>query len=231
MKIPRLDLLSVESKKQRKLLLISSFIGFGVDQIGLVPSKIGALGIDFTTDNMKAVPIVLAISIVYFLSAFIIYLISDLVNLNKESLKTEDAFQEEFIGDLFEILKGYSTTDFLKDQEMKFIWLGFIDYVVTELKRPFNQSFGSKIIDITIDDYVTTKLKEISNENEKSNLKSILNKMGDIIKVEANQQCFNLKYENLQEETETKVYNIRFYFDAVLPIIVSIFTLIILFIN
>jgi hypothetical protein len=67
------------TRRARKYLLLTSFIGFTVTWAGFVPNKIEALGITLTDVNKDAILILVIMTIIYFLSAFWIYANTDLV--------------------------------------------------------------------------------------------------------------------------------------------------------
>lgn len=72
------DPLSENSRKKRKMLLGSGAFGIVMAKAELVPTKIAALGIEFTKTNQEAVIIMGALVVVYFLAAFLAYGLSDL---------------------------------------------------------------------------------------------------------------------------------------------------------
>lgn len=71
------DALSNVTRRGRQFLLGISLLGIALKEAGLVPSKISGLGIEFQSANQQALLSIVAIVIVYFLVAFIIYAASD----------------------------------------------------------------------------------------------------------------------------------------------------------
>lgn len=65
------------TRKVRRNLLISSFLGVVATKVGLVPSKIAAFGVEFTASNQQSLLIFLAIIIGCFLASFIVYVYSE----------------------------------------------------------------------------------------------------------------------------------------------------------
>jgi hypothetical protein len=72
------DPLSEVTRKERRLLLGISALGIVIVKSGLVPSKVEALGIQFTQTNQQALILALGAVIGYFLVAFVLYAASDL---------------------------------------------------------------------------------------------------------------------------------------------------------
>ena len=73
------DPLSEVTRTERRTLLGVSAVGIVIAQSGLVPSKISALGIEFDRTDQSALLKMLAVIVVYFLVAFLIYATSDFV--------------------------------------------------------------------------------------------------------------------------------------------------------
>jgi len=71
--------LSEVTRHERRALLGVSILGITIVQTGLVPSKISALGVEFSKADQKAVMGILAVVVGYFLVAFAIYAIADFV--------------------------------------------------------------------------------------------------------------------------------------------------------
>jgi len=74
------DPLSEITRKERKFLLGISLLGFAVSHAGIVPSKILALGVDFSAEDRQALMRVLILIVVYFIAAFITYASSDFIS-------------------------------------------------------------------------------------------------------------------------------------------------------
>ncbi|MGZ8379048.1 MAG: hypothetical protein ACXW0Z_17615 [Gemmatirosa sp.] len=73
------DPLTAVTRAERKALLGTSAIGLVVVWTGLVPSKISALGVDFSATDQRALLRALAAIIGYFLVAFLSYSANDIV--------------------------------------------------------------------------------------------------------------------------------------------------------
>jgi hypothetical protein len=71
------DPLSELARKERRALLTTAGIGILIVQADIVPSKISALGIDFTSTNQKTLLIGMAAVVMYLLVAFALYAWSD----------------------------------------------------------------------------------------------------------------------------------------------------------
>lgn len=67
------DPLSKVSRQERTRLLLSSVCGLVVAKVGILPTKIESLGIEFTTSNRKAMIGLLSVVVLYFLLAFVVY--------------------------------------------------------------------------------------------------------------------------------------------------------------
>lgn len=71
--------LSEVTRNERRSLLAISTLGLILVQTGLVPTKIEALGVEFTTADQRAILSIVALGTLYFLVAFAIYAASDYV--------------------------------------------------------------------------------------------------------------------------------------------------------
>jgi len=71
------DPLSDVTRKERRSLLGVSALGIVMVKTGLVPSKISALGIDFSPTDQKTILRAVAVVVGYFLVAFLVYAASD----------------------------------------------------------------------------------------------------------------------------------------------------------
>ena len=72
--------LSDETRNERKALIALSAAGILIAKTGSVPSKIGALGIDFSPSDKHILLKALAMAIIYFAVAFVIYAFADFVS-------------------------------------------------------------------------------------------------------------------------------------------------------
>src|SRR5437762_2235765 len=94
------DPLSEVTRKERRFLLGISIIAIALVRTGLVPSRISALGIEFSQTDQKSLLSILALVTLYFLVAFSLYAISDFVAWRLafvEALKEWSAQQAEFV--------------------------------------------------------------------------------------------------------------------------------------
>ncbi len=73
------DPLSDVTRKERRSLLGISGIGLIIVNVGLLPAKINALGIEFDSPNKQTLLRFLALIILYYLVAFVIYAASDFI--------------------------------------------------------------------------------------------------------------------------------------------------------
>jgi hypothetical protein len=73
------DPLSEVTRNERRFLLGVSIIAIALVRTGLVPSKISALGIEFSQTDQKSLLFVLALVTSYFVAAFLLYAGSDFV--------------------------------------------------------------------------------------------------------------------------------------------------------
>ncbi len=71
------DPLSAVTRKERQFLLGVSIFGIALVKGGLVPSKISALGIEFTKTDQQSLMTILGLVTLYFLFAFVTYAASD----------------------------------------------------------------------------------------------------------------------------------------------------------
>jgi hypothetical protein len=71
------DPLGDVTRKERRMLLVVSVIAIALIKIGLMPTKITALGVEFTETNQQALLWIVSMINVYFLFAFVIYATAD----------------------------------------------------------------------------------------------------------------------------------------------------------
>lgn len=71
------DPLSDVTRKERRNLLLASVTGLLVETTGLVPTHISALGIEFSPPAQSAFVVLVTLTVVYFIGAFVIYGASD----------------------------------------------------------------------------------------------------------------------------------------------------------
>ena len=70
--------LNETTRKVRRNLMAASVIGVVLTKVGLVPSKISAFGVEFTSANQQALMTLLAAAIGYFAISFLVYVYSEL---------------------------------------------------------------------------------------------------------------------------------------------------------
>jgi len=73
------DPLSEVTRKERKTLLGLSILSVFLVEAGALPSRISALGVDLAEGDQKVFMLVLLFGLVYFLSGFVIYSLSDFI--------------------------------------------------------------------------------------------------------------------------------------------------------
>ena len=71
------DPLSSVTRAERRALLGVSALSIFITSTGLIPTKISALGVDFGQSDQRALLIVIALVVAYFLSAFVVYGLAD----------------------------------------------------------------------------------------------------------------------------------------------------------
>jgi hypothetical protein len=106
--------LNETTRKVRRNLMAASVIGVVFTKVGLVPTKISAFGVEFSSSNQSALMLLLASAIGYFAISFAVYVYSELT-----------AWQLVFTSKKMEDMKSEAVqheTDFLsgKDDDRKF---------------------------------------------------------------------------------------------------------------
>ena len=84
------DPLSQVTRRERTLLLGVSLIGITIAKTGLIPSRITALNVEIGKADLRPVLIILALVTAYFLVAFVLYALADMIARNlayREALK------------------------------------------------------------------------------------------------------------------------------------------------
>lgn len=84
------DPLAATTRGKRKALLSLALVTFGVVKAGLVPTSVGTLGIDLSTDDQKALLWLLFLVVLYFLVAFVLYASRDALLLRADYLGLVD---------------------------------------------------------------------------------------------------------------------------------------------
>jgi hypothetical protein len=99
------DPLSRVTRGERKALLIISTTGITIVKAGIVPTKISALGVEFSPTNQKALLIMIALIIIYLLVAFIIHASADFIAWQISHIKSVKKTLYDFQTELKDILK------------------------------------------------------------------------------------------------------------------------------
>lgn len=105
------DPLSQVTRGERKALLSVSIIAIMIVKAGIVPTKISALGVEFSPTNQKAFLFIIALTIAYFLVAFIIHASADFVAWQISHIKSVKRTLRDFESELRDILKTKLTAD------------------------------------------------------------------------------------------------------------------------
>lgn len=70
--------LNETTRKARRNLLAVSVLVIVTAKVGLVPTKISAFGVEFSSSNLEALMTLLALAIAYFIVTFVVYIILEL---------------------------------------------------------------------------------------------------------------------------------------------------------
>jgi hypothetical protein len=103
------DPLSQETRRTRKLLLATSFIGILIFYTGFLPEKIENLGIQFSKVEQHVVSKIMGYVIIYFLFSFVVYALSDFLSLQTRLLKNQKKNFDNIIKKFDEEKKSWST--------------------------------------------------------------------------------------------------------------------------
>ena len=88
-----LKIISEPTRKIRKSLLIFSLIGYSISKIDVTISRVTVLGTEFRIGNFDAIPFVLGMIILFFLTTFFFYSIQDYYSQSAVIIR-ESAIQE-----------------------------------------------------------------------------------------------------------------------------------------
>lgn len=97
------DPLSEITRKERRNLLLATMVGVLVSKAGLVPTKLAAFGVELAAPAQKTFVLLVALSVLYFIGAFLTYGISDFLIWRK---KYQDYLEAEEI-----FMQGWSMED------------------------------------------------------------------------------------------------------------------------
>src|ERR1700689_2155843 len=89
------DTLSEVTRKQRRNLIIASVVGFLVSKVGLLPTRIVVLDLEFSALSQRGFMIMVGAVISYFLLAFVIYGTSDFFAWRKRCQDYEEQSETE----------------------------------------------------------------------------------------------------------------------------------------
>ena len=78
------DPLSEIARKERRNLLIASTVGLLMSKAALVPTRLPALGIEFSAPDQRTIVGFAAFTVLYFLGAFVLYGLSDFLIWRKK---------------------------------------------------------------------------------------------------------------------------------------------------
>ncbi|MGY5799341.1 hypothetical protein [Rheinheimera faecalis] len=81
------DPLSEVTRKERRMLLGFSMLGVFVVHAGILPSKFSVLGVELTPSDQTALVYLMSLGLLYFITAFAIYAMSDFIMWKKIILK------------------------------------------------------------------------------------------------------------------------------------------------
>ncbi|ENM5764292.1 hypothetical protein V9R53_003991 [Vibrio mimicus] len=101
-----IDPLSDVTRRERRMLLAVSMLGIFLARAGIVPTKVSALGIELSTSDQKTFLLIIGASLLYFVTAFVLYALSDFIVWKKSILSDQ--------------VQQFSTTDFIPDNLPRF---------------------------------------------------------------------------------------------------------------
>lgn len=89
------DPLSEVTRRERKLLLGLSVVSLIVVKTGLIPTKISALGVELSITNQQSLLSLFSLVLCYFLTAFLIYGVSDFMGWHRAIRRQREQFEKE----------------------------------------------------------------------------------------------------------------------------------------
>ena len=78
------DPLTELTRKERRSLLGVGILGVAIAKTGIVPTKISALGIEFTKTDQQSLLFIIGLVVAYFFFAFVIYAWSDYLRFQRK---------------------------------------------------------------------------------------------------------------------------------------------------
>lgn len=107
--------LNETTRKVRRNLMAASVIGIVLTKVGLVPEKISAFGVEFTSSNQQALMTLLAVAIIYFAISFLVYVYSELTAWKIVIASKEIQDLKEASKSTARLLHGYDEDDKFRD--------------------------------------------------------------------------------------------------------------------
>lgn len=111
------DPLSQVTRAERRMLLGVSALSIFVTRTGLIPTKISALGVDFEQSDQRALLVVMALVVGYFLGAFLVYGFTDYLSWRV----TYDESRQSAYLKFYEQMHARRDE---RDDEMSRVWVG-----------------------------------------------------------------------------------------------------------
>lgn len=139
------DPLSEITRKERRNSLLASTLGTAIALMGIVPTKLSALGIDFSAPEQKYFLVLVAIVVVYFLFAFLTYGVADFFVWRQRYQSYLEHCEKSNLNWSYEDQRHYDNlheniprADWLYDFNVRVAWsrLGF-DFLVPSLGGVF----------------------------------------------------------------------------------------------
>lgn len=139
MEISLRDPLSDVARKERRMLLGISVLSIFIAKTGLIPTKISALGIDLEKTNQNAFLVVMALIVLYFVAAFLIYGLADFLAWRVSYNRSARQRHEEIFNELHRRMSSndvsINTVKYVPSRSS--IWTGNIALPVSLLRSLF----------------------------------------------------------------------------------------------
>lgn len=246
------DPLSEETRKERRNLLGVSTLGIVMVKSGLIPSKISALGIEFSQADQTVLLYALAVITIYFLLAFIFYALSDFMNYRVETYISGVKYQMNKIEQLDKVIASYKDqTKHLQESssEMKEIVGGLkevnvglkevnkeMDAHIQELKKAIEtkQSGENEDAEVIIrgPDFKTRGNQLFSRNDELKARRALIdnrNKELNVVGMEIDARNQDIVNNELLVNRAKVVAVLRILFDFVVPLGVGAYAVVVLF--
>lgn len=115
--------LNETTRKVRRNLMASSVLGVVFTKVGLVPTKLSAFGVEFSSSNQEALMLLLACAIAYFFISFSVYVYSELtawqIDLASKEIEEFKELSNNNEHPIFGGVKGDKFRDYLKSVHSK----------------------------------------------------------------------------------------------------------------